>query len=634
MKAPHPLCTALALALVVACGGDETGTDTESTTGESTGSGSEVTSSTGQNAIPEAADDFFYTRVGEARVLDAGVGLLANDLDPDGDPLLVIDPPTSSDAGSQLMIADDGSLTYTPAAGFCGIDRFPYTISDSSGAEATAEVVVTVHPASHSIDQLASGCGGVVISGAALGHHTGEAVTGVGDFNGDGLDDLAIASPVAHAVDVVFGTRRPAQLTLDNLSENSGVKISFAADLDYRGLNLAPAGDVNNDGLADLAIAMPEATTSAEGGGRVWIVFGRTQPAQLNLATLVGDSAGIEYSGVSADTRLGSAIFPAGDINQDGRDDLLVGAKLQGPMMSGTAHVLFGQTEAESLPAPAMGDGLMGQSLHTQEPSAGLGWSVAGGRDINGDGIPDMVVGAPSSEANGANSGRVYVVFGNPDTSQYTVDMLQPTQGFAIAGEAESDAAGYRVGVVPDLNQDGLAEILVGAPFTAEQGWGSGSAYLVFGKSDGAAVELSDVSAGVGGFKITGEGVQAFAGEHLAGLGDLTGDGLPDLVVGAHGSEPAGFESGRLYIVEGRATAGEPITFADLQQGLAGQALAGPTGGSQLGVSVAYAGDFNGDGLPDMIAGSPEVGVEPFGGGPPEGVGPGRAYLVFGSPPQ
>ncbi len=623
---------ALAIAAVLACGSSEEGTDTDAGTSGETSTG-ESTGTTGDNAAPEAADDFFFTRVGQPQTLAAADGLLANDLDPDADPLTVVDPPTSSEAGADLAIAGDGGLTYQPAAGFCGLDQFSYVASDANGGEATAEAVVTVHPERHTISQLVAECGGFTISGAAVGDHTGEAVTGIGDFDGDGLDDLAVASPVAHTIHIVFGTRRPRALDLANLAEGSSQTIHFDPGLDRRHLALAPAGDFNGDGLYDLAIAMPEVTTAVEGGGRVWVVFGRAEPQAIDLGTLVADAAGVEISGTAVDTRLGSGIDRAGDIDGDGRDDLLIGARLHGPMMSGTAHVIFGQDSAIAVDLPAMGDGTTGQSIHTAEAGAGLGWSVAGGRDINGDGHPDMVVGAPSSAANGSNSGRVYVVFGDPGRAQFDVDNLQAGDGYAIAGEAESDGAGYRVGLLDDLNGDGLAEVLVGAPFTAEQGWGSGSAYVVFGQTEATPIALSDITAGMGGFKITGEGIQAFAGEHLAGLGDLTGDGLPDLVVGAHGSEPLGFESGRAYLVAGRASAGEPIAFEDLQQAVHGQALAGPTGGSLMGISVAHAGDVNGDGFSDLIVGSPEVGVEPFGGGPPEGVGTGTAYVVFAGPP-
>jgi len=617
----------------LACGETEAETDTDtSTSGEET-TGTEVTSGTGENAAPQPLPDFYPARADVEQTVAAADGVLANDGDPDGDSLAVVDPPVMSTHGGTLALAEDGGFSYTSANGYCGHDLFEYAASDAQ-AQATASATVTVHPPTHTVAQLASDCGGFTIVGAALGDHAGEVVTGVGDFNGDGLGDVAVASPVAHVVHIVFGSRAPVSVDLGSLGSAAGIAINFDPGLDRRNLALAPAGDFNGDGLADLAIAMPEVQTMVEGGGRVWVVFGRSEAGPQSLASLVGDGAGVEISGALVDTRLGSGIDRAGDQNGDGRDDLLIGAKLNGPMMSGTAHVIFGQPEAASLTLMAMGDGVNGQSFHTGEPGASLGWSVAGGKDVNGDGLPDMVIGAPSSEANGPNAGRAYVVFGNPGHTGLSVeDLAGPeVKGFAIAGEAESDAAGYRVALVEDLNGDNLAEVLVGAPFTAEQGWGTGSAYLVFGQQTATPVELADIAAGVGGWKITGEGAQAFAGEFLAGVDDLTGDGLPEVIIGAYGSEPTGFESGRVYLVAGQPGASEPLAFADLQQQLGGQALAGPIEGSRMGNSVADAGDVNGDGVGDLIVGAPQVGVEPFGGGPPENVGRGVAYVVLGGP--
>lgn len=613
------------------CGEPEAETDTDPSTGGEETTGNEMTSSTGENAAPEPQPDFYPARVDVEQIVAAAEGLLANDVDPDGDALAVVDPPVASTNGGALAIAEDGGFTYTSAS--CGHDRFDYSVSDGDN-QVSATTTVTAHPPTHTVAQLASDCGGFTIVGAAVGDHAGEVVTGVGDFNGDGLGDVAVASPVAHVVHIVFGSRAPVRIELDKLGSAAGMAINFDPSLDRRNLALAPAGDFNGDGLADLAIAMPEVQTSVEGGGRVWVVFGRSETGPQALANLVGDGAGVEISGAIADTRLGSGIDGVGDQNGDGRDDLLIGAKLHGPMMSGTAHVLFGQPEAASLMLMAMGDGISGQSFHTGEPGASLGWSVAGGKDVNGDGLPDMVIGAPASEANGPNAGRAYVIFGDPERTQLSVEDLAGPEahGFAIAGEAESDAAGYRVALIDDLNGDDLAEILVGAPFTAEQGWGTGSAYVVFGQQTATPVDLAEIAAGVGGFKISGEGVQAFAGEFLAGVDDLTGDGLPEVIIGAYGSEPAGFESGRMYLVAGKPDASEPLAFMDLQQQIGGQVLAGPVEGSRLGNSVADAGDVNGDGVGDLIVGAPEVGVEPFGGGPPENVGRGTAYVVFGGP--
>jgi hypothetical protein len=176
--------------------------------------------------------------------------------------------------------------------------------------------------------------------------------------------------------------------------------------------------------------------------------------------------------------------------------------------------------------------------------------TAAGPGDVNDDGIPDVVIGAYKANANGhEESGRAYVVFGKASTEPVLLaDVALGVGGFAIDGEAAQDYAGSSVSGAGDLNGDGLADIVVGAPGADPNGLDSGRTYVVFGKTDSEKVDLLDVAQGIGGFAIDGE-----AEEHRSwGKGtatDINGDDVPDLIAAAE--TDAAYSDYRLYVIFG-----------------------------------------------------------------------------------
>jgi len=235
--------------------------------------------------------------------------------------------------------------------------------------------------------------------------------------------------------------------------------------------------------------------------------------------------------------------------------------------------------------------------------NSGLSVNAAG--DINGDGLGDLIVGAWAADPNGGQSGSSYVVFGQSTGFAATLALssLIGSNGFRLDGVVASDFSGFSVSAAGDINGDGFGDLIVGAYRADPNGSASGSSYVVFGKSTGftATLALSSLS-GSNGFRLDGEAAGDYSGYSVSAAGDINGDGIGDLIVGATGADPNGnASSGSSYVVFGKdtATVGNftPTLALSGLTGSNGFRLDGVAAYDRSGYSVSAAGDINGDGL-------------------------------------
>ena len=392
---------------------------------------------------------------------------------------------------------------------------------------------------------------GVRFDGVASGDFSGGAVAGAGDVNRDGFDDILIganaASPnaksMAGSVYVVNGKASgfTAANKLSTLDGKTGFRIDGDTANGLLGTSVASAGDINGDGLPDILIG---ANGLNENTGAAYVVLGTTgtRTATLNVSTLNG-SNGFRISGVANNDNTGFAVSSAGDVNNDGFDDMLVGA-FSANRGAGATYLVFGKASGFSanLDLSTL-DGSNGVRLDGLE-GENTGRSLAKLGDINGDGISDFIIGAP--RGNG-DTGGAYVVLGKVDPYEASFDLsqLDGSTGFRINGVAAQDLTGFSVSSAGDINGDGLADILIGARDTHGR---AGSGYVVYGSSEPfpAQFNLADLN-GVNGYRLFGNTVD-LAGGSVAGVGDVNGDGLGDLVVGAQGLTSV---AGTSYLVFG-----------------------------------------------------------------------------------
>ncbi|MBP0039473.1 MAG: FG-GAP repeat protein, partial [Roseofilum sp. SID1] len=378
-----------------------------------------------------------------------------------------------------------------------------------------------------------------------------------------GLDDLIVGASGADPNGgnsgrsyVVFGKSDGTTVNLSDITAGTGgFALDGEAGSDRSGRSVSAAGDVNGDGLDDLIVGAEDADPNGNNSGRSYVVFGKSDGTTVNLSDITAGTGGFALDGEAAFDNSGYSVSSAGDVNGDGLDDLIVGAygaDANGGN-SGRSYVVFGKSDGTTVNLSDITAGTGGFAIDGEAGNDFSGTSVSSAGDVNGDGLDDLIVGAEDADPNGtANAGRSYVVFGKSDgTTVNLSNITAGTGGFALDGEAALDGSGYSVSSAGDVNGDGLDDLIVGADDADPNGSNSGRSYVVFGKSDGTTVNLSDITAGTGGFALDGEAALDESGISVSSAGDVNGDGFDDLIVGAFGADPNGNRSGRSYVVFG-----------------------------------------------------------------------------------
>mgnify|MGYP000636609235 CR=1 FL=1 len=491
-----------------------------------------------------------------------------------------------------------------------------------------SSVHAVIGASSTSLSSFTAGSDGIVLSGYPSGQ-TGVSVAQIGDYNNDGLEDFAVSAPYSTVNSVLYSglvfivlghTGNGTAIELATASSDSTMRrITSSSSSVMTGASVGKAGDVNNDGFADVLLSAPNfnygGTTTT---GVVFLIYGVAGPYTDVFIENLFTASAVGYAIVTSQQYALLAGYPTntrglGDLNGDGFDDFAISSPqydFASRQTAGAVWIIYGRATPATVYLESLGSA--GIVIGGAAASEFTGYSIDNAGDFNLDGINDLVIGANAYDpvvggSTRTNAGAAYVIYGS--ASMVSRDLLSFTTGAAgvrYLGAANNDGTGTSVCGAGDVNDDGYADILVGAPRA------NGIVYVLFGTSAvlSGDVDLLALVPGARGFKILGGGGTVQLGIVVSSAGDLNTDGIADFAAGG---------AGTIYVFYGTTT----VPTANVNLATASDFYTIVSSGSASALDGGS--DVNGDGYPDLV-----VGLK--GAGTPAGQG--MVYVVYGPLPR
>ncbi len=584
--------------------------------------------------------------------------------------VVAFDPDAALAAGSTYELEITALLT-----DLAGNAAIPYNVT----------FFTTPDPDSGTIDaeDVGTESGGTTVGGENADDNAGFANTVAGDINADGISDLLIGAPNADNGGIVDAGSLQLLFGSASLQNSAGgvTEIRYVATevAGFVGRSVARAGDLDGDGTDDFAVGAPLSdTANGVDSGRAFLVFGDADLDSLgtcdagdNVGQPCGDdndcpdggglsictvpdidldsiatcsaaaACGVIFNGEGPGDEAGFSVSFAGDINNDGNDDLLVGAPGADPVSptrvdSGKVYLIYGPLTSGTIELSTVGQpaGTPGLVLNGEDDDDRAGESISWWQDPTG--IDDLLIGAPGASPEDelgspiTEAGFVYAIHGGTSNLDDTLSTgiielsrlanggADQVSGVVFLGTEPNGRIGRSVSGAMDLDGDGISDVVFGA---------ENQAWIVPGKDpkgiSGSSKTNRPRDFGAAGLRVLGpdEAVSQFdatvfteaIGGDLLGtlevgpLGDINNDGVDDLIIGAPDTDPGGLvDAGQAFIVFGTlAPLDEQLSLTDIGDTLPGIAINGTEAGDGLGSSVSGGADVNGDGVVDAVVGAP-----------------------------
>jgi hypothetical protein len=365
----------------------------------------------------------------------------------------------------------------------------------------------------------------------------GTSIAGAGDVDGDGLSDILIGAKY-DGVYLILGSSLGATSEFDlDLADYRFVQENSN---DFAGESVSFAGDVDGDLLDDILIGAPGNDDNANAAGKSYLILasslGATSQIDLSLADYI-------FIGENESDLLGrGGVSSAGDVDNDGLDDILLGAigPDAGGSDAGKAYLILGSSLG------AISEINVWEADYTfvgENAGDEAGVSVSSAGDVDGDGLDDILIGADENDYGGATAGMAYLILGSSLGANSEIDLSQADYNFW--GHYGVDWAGHSVSSAGDVDGDGLDDILIGAVGNDVGGSYAGMTYLFLGSSLGATSGMSLTLADYAFAGKAGEG----SGKSVSNAGDVNGDGVDDIIIGAWSNDDVDTNVGKAYLI-------------------------------------------------------------------------------------
>lgn len=355
----------------------------------------------------------------------------------------------------------------------------------------------------------------------------GWSVTSAGDVNGDGFDDVLVGSEYCSPTPATDNREGRVYLFLGSatgLSTTSAWMIQGGGAEESLGWSIASAGDVNNDGYDDVIVGAPWASYPEDHEGRAYVFYG-------SASGLAEEADWITESNVDW-SDYGVSVASAGDVNNDGYDDVIIGhGNMYNPeVREGRVYVYLGS-------ATGLSTNPLWQYENNHTDTV-LGESVACAGDVNGDGFSDVIVGGFRYGNPDVREGISYLFLGSASGPSLTPNwQVESNQAYAEYGQSVASAG--------DVNQDGFDDVLVGAPWYSQGEIHEGRELLYYGSPTGLLPSPI--------YTTESNQEDANLGYSVASAGDVNGDGIADIIVGAQRYDGGQADEGRAIVYYGIA---------------------------------------------------------------------------------
>lgn len=394
-------------------------------------------------------------------------------------------------------------------------------------------------------------------------------------------------------------TKADSEQKISDTAGNFGGNLSLG---DQFGGAITELGDLEGDGVTDLAVGAPFDDDNGQDQGAVWILF-MDNDGRVDVEQKISGDEGNFAGDLSSNDNFGSAVAGIGDLDGDGVLDLAVGAPLDddGGLDRGAIWILFLETDGKvrEFQKISMEAGGFTGNLDSGDQ---FGSAIANIGDLNGDGVIDLAVGANQDNDGGIDKGAIWILFMNTDGTVNATQKISEKEGGFNGNLNLNDQFGNTVTSVGDLDGNGVIDLAVGANLDNDGGPDRGAVWILFLKNDGTVDSEQKISQSKGNFEGILNDEDQF-GSSIASIGDLDGDGVTDLAVGAKQNDDGGPNRGAIWILfmenDGKVKNESVIS-----------STAGNFGGSlddddQFGSAVADIGDLNADGVRDIAVGAP-----------------------------